>query len=718
MNRIEKRNATSLKKFGVKSYSQTEDFKIKRSKTCIEKYNSQTPLGSNEIREKAKITCKQKYGSEFWSSSEYGRKKCIDIRASEMNYEGEFFTLEETKEIVKSSENDTFFGLGAQRHLLKTNPKLFFSILKYTEDMNNVKNITLGARAKYLKGEFIMYKCPDCGTYFTFDRAEHTLWFNYKDPHRPKKYSHEYFKLKYPIDGLEREKHFKETFNKFKVKVNSKQYYIEKYGEDEGLTRYYSANMSRIKNRKKCSYSKESQELFFEICKKNDIDLKCAYFALNNEEKKFELSSEESKKYNKTCFYADFCCGSKIIEYNGTYWHSTKEQRLNDIKKQDYFNKLGYKILFLWSDTPYDENIKIASDFLNEDRYEVLTKAGFSKFEGIRKSFSNNVIKITTEKNEITCTQGHKFVINGQDKLAYELEKGDYLETLDGLVRILDISKEKSQDVYDILETNDHTFVTNDIISHNCFIGSSYTLINADTLNELYGIDELDKKDGKLDIFIKPKNKHKYIMSVDPAKDGSDSFSVKVLDITKFPFVQVASCGLQIDYFKMPEYLNEWGHFYNNALIIVENNEGAGQSVADMLWYDYEYENLFFDKVKSTNTTSLVEKRKKYPGFRTTVKTRKLILDTLKLFLENKNLVLYDKKTINEFYTFVLINGKYQAEDGYHDDHIMSLALAFAPFMNLRNFNDMKALIDSFYSNDKEKIEDFTEFMTIGYFDY
>lgn len=237
----------------------------------------------------------------------------------------------------------------------------------------------------------------------------------------------------------------------------------------------------------------------------------------------------------------------------------------------------------------------------------------------------------------------------------------------------------------------------------NCAIGSSYTLLSGDALEKLHSIDPILKRDGLLKIYEEPKAKHKYIMAVDPSKDGIDGFAVKILDVTKFPFIEVASCSLQIDYFKMPEYLNEWGLYYNTAFIIVENNEGAGQSVADMLWQVYEYENLF--KVKG----------KKYPGFRTTPKTRNLILKTLKLFCENEKLKINDSETINEIFTFILVNGKYQADEGYHDDLVMALALAFVPFCEIKNFSDMKKVIDNFYSKDSE--EDFTENLAIGYFD-
>lgn len=249
----------------------------------------------------------------------------------------------------------------------------------------------------------------------------------------------------------------------------------------------------------------------------------------------------------------------------------------------------------------------------------------------------------------------------------------------------------------------------------NSFIGSSYTLVNAESLSKFTSVDPILKKDNMLDVFKEPQKKHSYILSVDTAKDGQDFFSVHVVDITKFPFEQVASCNIQTDYFLMPEYLDDWGKWYNNAYMIIENNDGSGQSVADMMKNDYEYENLHYD-----TTYDAVKRRnvkKKYPGFRNTPRTRKLVLDTLKLFIENGNLIVNDFHTIDQFYTFILVNGKYQADDGCHDDLVMALAISFAPFCNTKNFSEMKTIIKNFYDNSKQSDEDFSSNMIYGRFD-
>lgn len=380
---------------------------------------------------------------------------------------------------------------------------------------------------------------------------------------------------------------------------------------------------------------------------------------------------------------------------------------------QAYANCLdgGAKVLIKQGDDEYIPTLSELYDYLDNGNWQahnlkIMTQSGWSSFEGVRKTRHTQVYAIVTQKRKFTVSLSHRFYYNNKWRFSSEVKEGDLLDgsRVLGVYR-LDLRYPNYIDLYDILETEDGTYLASETIHHNCFIGSSYTLLSADTMTSLTAQDPLEQRSNILNIFEYPIEGHKYILSVDPAKDGVDGFAVNVMDITTFPFKQVAACSTDLDYFLMPEHLADWGELYNSALIIIENNEGAGQSVADMLWQDYEYENLYFDKKAG----------KRYPGFRTTPRSRKLILDTMKMFAENRNLEIRDIKTINELYTFILINGKYQADEGCHDDRVMALALSFAPFTAIKNFTEAKDMIKSFYSKDSDF--DFTEHLMIGYFD-
>ena len=246
------------------------------------------------------------------------------------------------------------------------------------------------------------------------------------------------------------------------------------------------------------------------------------------------------------------------------------------------------------------------------------------------------------------------------------------------------------------------------------FLGSSHTLISGEVLKELESSTPerqmfVNGTTEFVNIYTEAEEGHKYILSCDPAKDGRDYFALHVIDITKFPFKQVVCGKLQIDYLLMPEFIFELANTYNTAFTIIENNEGAGQSIADTLKRDFEYENLYFDR------DGKGDKFKKYPGFRTTPKSRNQLLETLKLLIENNKLEINDEDTIFELQRFVLLRKKFQAEDGFHDDLVMSLAIAFCLFNDINNFEDIKKVSESIYSDDSSV--DFTDIMTIGCFD-
>ena len=246
------------------------------------------------------------------------------------------------------------------------------------------------------------------------------------------------------------------------------------------------------------------------------------------------------------------------------------------------------------------------------------------------------------------------------------------------------------------------------------FLGSSHTLISGEVLKELESSTPerqmfVNGTTEFVNIYSEAEEGHKYILSCDPAKDGRDYFALHVIDITKFPFKQVVCGKLQIDYLLMPEFIFDLANTYNTAFTIIENNEGAGQSIADTLKRDFEYENLYFDR------DGKGDKFKKYPGFRTTPKSRNQLLETLKLLIENNKLEINDEDTIFELQRFVLLRKKFQAEDGFHDDLVMSLAIAFCLFNDINNFEDIKKVSESIYSDDSSV--DFTDIMTIGCFD-
>jgi hypothetical protein len=150
---------------------------------------------------------------------------------------------------------------------------------------------------------------------------------------------------------------------------------------------------------------------------------------------------------------------------------------------------------------------------------------------------------------------------------------------------------------------------------------------------------------------------------------GGDWSVAQILD-SKKRHVGIYRSQVHPDYFAT--VLNKLGHFFNTAKIAVESNN-HGILTATRLGKDFAYPNLYFDTRVDTQT----EQETLTFGFRTTVKTKPLIIDKLRAAFREKEIEVYDKLTLRECLTYVVSeDGKLEAESGCHDDCVMSLAIA------------------------------------------
>ena len=212
----------------------------------------------------------------------------------------------------------------------------------------------------------------------------------------------------------------------------------------------------------------------------------------------------------------------------------------------------------------------------------------------------------------------------------------------------------------------------------NKALGSISTLIEAEIITELKHKEPfefsniLSKLNERLHrycrIYEEPKKGHNYVIGVDSAKmtedNAGDALGMQVLDITSFPIKQVATFFVEsgLSYLQSPDVVVKLGNYYNNAIVFIENNE-IGQEVANMVHFDYEYENTYWEKSN-------------LPGFRTTKKTKRIGCSNLKLLIENNKLVINDFDTISQLSTFIRKKVSYCAESGYQDDLVMALISA------------------------------------------
>ena len=250
----------------------------------------------------------------------------------------------------------------------------------------------------------------------------------------------------------------------------------------------------------------------------------------------------------------------------------------------------------------------------------------------------------------------------------------------------------------------------------NEFLGSSHTLVNGTVLKNIsYMKDEdiiFNSLFNGLRIFEEPKEGHNYILTSDPKQDGIDGIGLHVIDVTNIPFKQVASANLKESFVVIPNRVFDLGTYYNNAYVVQENNVEA--NLINALHDQLEYEGEIFRERKPNGKGF-----KNIWGIRTTTKTKKMMTSFIKKFVEEGLLIINDKQTVDELFNFIeRKNGTYAAEEGYHDDLVMSLMLLFAPFFDIRNWDDFKGFSDLIEKRKEEKEEEekeTAEFLDLGF---
>ena len=180
-----------------------------------------------------------------------------------------------------------------------------------------------------------------------------------------------------------------------------------------------------------------------------------------------------------------------------------------------------------------------------------------------------------------------------------------------------------------------------------------------------------DSRIGELKCFL-PHDPHEtYYLGADVGGGVRKDYSVvQVLDSKRRQAAIWRSDRVDPDHFGT--VLAHLGEFYNQGFVICERNN-HGILTNRVLTKDHEYPNYYtekvVDKVSDTETTHV--------GFFTSEKSKPLVIGKLRAEIRDRALEIYDRETLEELQAYILTeNGKMEAEEGKHDDCVVSLALA------------------------------------------
>lgn len=267
----------------------------------------------------------------------------------------------------------------------------------------------------------------------------------------------------------------------------------------------------------------------------------------------------------------------------------------------------------------------------------------------------------------------------------------------------------------------------------NEFLGIGNTLINGNVLLNIQSdVPELITRDEVM-IYKPPEKDHVYVISVDVAQGRSlDYTAFSIIDITKakkfiyakeaekheiletetilalsppleeeddgYIFDQVATYrNNQISPLVFPDLLIKYAKKYNNAFVLVENND-QGIVVCNSIHYEHEYENMYVSSSVS----------KEGLGVRTSPKVKRIGCSTLKDIIEQYKLRIRDKDTLLELSTYIRKGKSWEAAEDQNDDTVAALVV-FGWYISTNEFNLLYDIMikDAIYKQQREELAEY-----------
>jgi len=221
------------------------------------------------------------------------------------------------------------------------------------------------------------------------------------------------------------------------------------------------------------------------------------------------------------------------------------------------------------------------------------------------------------------------------------------------------------------------------------FLGSTNTLIEPAKLRNMPYKPPI-RKQQELDVYVEPQKGHAYCTLVDTASGvGQDYSTFTIIDVTEIPYKVVAKYrNNEISPIIFPNIIEQISTQYNKSWCLVETN-GNGMQVGDILYYDLEYENTILTSPnKGGQEVSGGFKKNSRIGLITSKHVKRTGCTTIKELIEKDHLIIEDFDIISELMTFAEKGPSFQAEEGYHDDLVMTLVL-FGWLVNQRYFKEI-----------------------------
>jgi len=319
------------------------------------------------------------------------------------------------------------------------------------------------------------------------------------------------------------------------------------------------------------------------------------------------------------------------------------------------------------------------------NRYKIMTEYGWCDFVGLNKILHNNTNTISLNSENVFIASPNHILKNVNDKFVKvkNLKQDDVLKNGEIVTANVESGECFLYDFVNV-DNKEHSYIADNIVHHNClFQGSSYTLVDGVKLSEIPVINPIFEKDN-LEIFFKPLLDQSYIIVVDVSRGRHHDYSaLSIINISQMPYEIVGIYkDNDISVLEFPHLIYNLAKQYNDAYILIETND-LGESVSNTIWYEYEYDNIYFT---SNNKLSVSNG---FPGVRTTAHVKSLGCSILKDLIEQDQLILNSHKIIEELGVFVKKGKSYAASDEMINDDLTTTLWLFAWLTAQDIFNEM-----------------------------
>ena len=200
----------------------------------------------------------------------------------------------------------------------------------------------------------------------------------------------------------------------------------------------------------------------------------------------------------------------------------------------------------------------------------------------------------------------------------------------------------------------------------------------------------IERQDGRLSVFEKPKPDEIYAIGVDVA-EGLEHGDYTSIDVCDSKGDQVATWHGHIAPDTLAEIIKAIGNHYNRAFVGVERNNHGLTTLTKLR--DLGYQNLYAQETLESRAEG--DQTKRF-GWLTTTKTKPMVIDNLAAMLRDRESGLANKDHVAEMREYIVEpNGSYNAREGANDDRVMSYAICKEMVRRIPKFRATQAQLHS-----------------------